>query len=154
MRKILIYIIIITIPIYSYSQTFEKKYTKGDTITLNGTCYISWNISFELNKAELYSKSPTSLLDSLVILLVTDTNLVVEVGVHRDAKGSEELYGRNITQERARSIIKYLINKGVNSKRLIAKGYGEERPLIINAKTEDEYRLNQRVEFRIIKKTQ
>jgi len=48
-------------------------------------------------------------------------------------------------------VVDYLIEKGIASERLLAQGYGETRPLVANAQTEEEHQKNRRTAFRPIK---
>lgn len=144
-------IFISVLPMCCFGQTFVKVFTQGDTITLDGYCYTSWNIFFEYNKPDINSKSAMALLDSLAVFLIKNDNLMIEVGVHRAIRGNEEFYGKNLTQERANTVRNYLVKNGVQSRRLVGKGYGTEKPLIVEPKTESEHSMNQRIEFKIIK---
>ncbi|NNC93928.1 MAG: OmpA family protein, partial [Chitinophagales bacterium] len=53
------------------------------------------------------------------------------------------------SQYRARSVVQYLLGKGVKSERLTAKGYGETVPVASND-TEEGRQFNRRVEFKIL----
>ena len=61
----------------------------------------------------------------------------------------EELANQTLSQERASSVKKYLVEHGVSSSRLIAKGYGASTPIADN-NTEKGKRLNRRTEVRIL----
>ena len=56
-----------------------------------------------------------------------------------------------LSQERAKSVVDYLVEKGIKADRLVAQGYGETKPLIPDAKTEEEFQKNRRTAFRPIK---
>ena len=73
----------------------------------------------------------------------------MKISAHTDSKGSDE-YNLELSQKRAESVVNYLIAKGIDSGRLIAKGYGETRQVATND-TEEGRALNRRVEMRIIK---
>ena len=72
----------------------------------------------------------------------------IEIGGHTDNKGAIE-YNQRLSENRAKSVVKYLINKGIDEKRLKFKGYGELHP-IDNNDTEAGRFNNRRVEFKII----
>ena len=74
---------------------------------------------------------------------------LVHIEGHTDSQGSNK-YNKTLSQARASEVRQYLINKGVEEKRLVAIGYGEERPISSNA-TEDGRRNNRRVLFEIKK---
>ena len=72
----------------------------------------------------------------------------IEIGGHTDNIG-EDRANQNLSQERANSVKKYLVEQGVVSSRLIAKGYGESTPIADN-NTEKGKRLNRRTEVKIL----
>ena len=67
------------------------------------------------------------ILDKLYQFLELNENLIVEINSHTDYKGSDK-YNMNLSVKRAQSCVNYLIGKGIDSKRLVAKGYGETLP--------------------------
>lgn len=73
-------------------------------------------------------------------------NVRTEVEGHTDSVGSE-VYNQALSQRRAESVASYLINHGVSSSRLEAKGLGESNPIADNS-TEDGRALNRRVELK------
>jgi len=96
-------------------------------------------------------------LDSLYNLLLTNTNLIIEIAAHTDGIGSNE-YNLTLSQKRAESIKKYLISKGISPNRLVSKGYGETSPLEIEVfsdgtDNENARQRNRRCEFKILKIT-
>ena len=60
-------------------------------------------------------------------------------------------YNFDLSQRRAEAAVNYIISKGIEKKRLVAKGYGEAQLIIKNAKTEEEHQINRRTEFKVIK---
>ncbi|MDP2307961.1 MAG: OmpA family protein [Pseudomonadota bacterium] len=74
--------------------------------------------------------------------------LLVEVGGHTDSKGNDK-YNVDLSQRRVNSVRSYLVGKGVPEGRLVAKGYGETKP-IANNKTAAGRAENRRVEFNIL----
>lgn len=106
------------------------------------------NIYFDLNKATLRPES-YPVLDSIAQMLLENPTVKVEIAGHTDTRGSFT-YNLRLSQARAESVRRYLISKGVEPERLIAKGYGESQPIIKNARTEAEHQQNRRVEFRIL----
>ncbi len=79
--------------------------------------------------------------------------MTIEIGSHTDSRGSDS-YNEKLSQERAQSVVDYLIEKGVATERLVAKGYGETKITnkCINGVecTEEEHQKNRRTTFRII----
>lgn len=72
---------------------------------------------------------PASLLvlDKLYDILELNDNLIVDINSHTDCRGSDA-YNLKLSQRRAQSCVNYLISKGIDSKRLVAHGYGETQP--------------------------
>ena len=135
------------------------------------------NIFFDFNSATLRPESAQS-LDELVQLLTDNAGVTIEIGAHCDYKG-EDQYNKRLSQQRAESVVEYLIRHGINKDRLTARGYGETQPKTINRKTAEKYdfleegaqlteefilgltqeqqeicnQLNRRTEFRVIRTT-
>ena len=80
--------------------------------------------------------------------LRNNPKLVVEIGGHTDAVGKEK-QNLGLSLERALSVYRYLIEKGVPKENLVYKGYGEDHPKT-TGKTEEEREKNRRIEFRVI----
>lgn len=95
------------------------------------------NIVYEFGKYELLPSSKTS-LDSLSDLLKMNPTIVVEIMSHTDHVGTLE-FNSTLSQKRAQSVVDYLIEKGINSKRLVAKGYGETWPKKVTSKIAKQY---------------
>ena len=79
--------------------------------------------------------------------------ITIEISSHTDSRGSGGA-NQELSESRARSVVNYLIARGINSSRLVAKGYGENRLLNRCANgvscTEKEHERNRRTEFRIL----
>jgi peptidoglycan-associated lipoprotein len=95
------------------------------------------NIFFDLDKADLRPESMVS-LDKLVETLNDNPNIVVELGSHTDARASDA-YNMDLSRRRAQSVVNYLIEKGISHDRLVAKGYGESQPKIVDKKDHAAY---------------
>lgn len=95
------------------------------------------NIFYDFDKADLRPESEAA-LDELVALLNDNPNITIELGAHTDMKGSDE-YNLRLSQKRAESVINYLIEKGIATDRLTAKGYGESMPVIVSGKLAEKY---------------
>jgi outer membrane protein OmpA-like peptidoglycan-associated protein len=115
---------------------------KGLTIRLN-------NIFFDFAKSDLLPTSYAD-LDRLAKVLSEYPNMQIEVSGHTDNVGSDESNAA-LSEARSRSVTAYLTGKGIKSSRLIAKGYGEARPIQTND-TEEGRAYNRRVEFTILRK--
>jgi outer membrane protein OmpA-like peptidoglycan-associated protein len=120
-------------------------YRKGSEIA------ISDRIEFEIGKAELRPKS-LPILDQVVAVMRDNPNVgLVEVQGHTDNVGSDAS-NLTLSQERAESVVDYLVSKGVARERLTPKGYGETAPMFTN-RTESGRVQNRRVQFVILEAT-
>jgi outer membrane protein OmpA-like peptidoglycan-associated protein/tetratricopeptide (TPR) repeat protein len=88
-------------------------------------------IEYDFDKATLRPKSKEN-LDKIVDLLNLNDNLSVAINAHTDARGNDA-YNLRLSQARAQSCVDYLISKGIKKDRLIAKGWGETQPIILEA---------------------
>ena len=95
------------------------------------------NIFYDFDKATLRPESKTA-LDEMAQLLRDNPNVTIEMASHTDRKGSDD-YNLDLSQRRAKSVIDYLIEAGINADRLQHQGYGESRPKTITKKLAREY---------------
>lgn len=85
-------------------------------------------IHYALGSAALTSKS-TKIIDEYILArMKADKNILVEIGSHTDSRGTDSL-NMSLSERRAKSVVEYLISKGINKQRLIAVGYGEDKLL-------------------------
>lgn len=104
------------------------------------------NVFFETNKWDLLPASRTE-LDGLVTILNANPGMRIEIRGHTDNVGSDEA-NQVLSANRAKSVVDYLIQKGIESNRLQSNGYGERVPVADN-ETPEGRQLNRRVEFRV-----
>lgn len=90
------------------------------------------NIFYEFDRADLTPES-TEALDKLVEMMNENPNITIELSAHCDYRGNDD-YNQRLSQRRAESVVRYLIQHGVARDRLTAVGYGESRPKIITKK--------------------
>ena len=95
------------------------------------------NIFYAFDKATLLPESKNA-LDSLILMLNENPNITIELSAHTDYRGAEA-YNKKLSQKRAESVVKYLINHGIAADRLTAVGYGEEKPKTIRRKVAELY---------------
>lgn len=95
------------------------------------------NIFYAFDKATLLPESKNA-LDSLVMMLNENPNITIELAAHTDYRGAEA-YNKTLSQKRAESVVKYLINHGIAPDRLTPVGYGEEKPKMIRKKVAERY---------------
>jgi outer membrane protein OmpA-like peptidoglycan-associated protein len=138
----------------------DKQTIKTDTISANetirlelmsleeGTTIQLKSVLFKRGTAEILDGSFEE-LDRVYAMLKKNPNVEIELSGHTDNTGSAKL-NIELSQERSDRIKQYLVDKGVDAKRLESKGYGGARPISSN-KSEATRKLNRRVEFTIIK---
>lgn len=137
----------IELEIESYDDAEEIVVTKID-----GYIYIELeNIYFDLDKWDIKPQAAKT-LDVLVDLLKKYPRMEIQLGAHTDSRSSEE-YNLKLSNNRAKATLDYLVNNGIDSKRLKHKGFGESQPLVACGDncTEDEHAINRRCEFIILK---
>jgi outer membrane protein OmpA-like peptidoglycan-associated protein len=106
------------------------------------------NIFFESGSATLDSKSETE-LNTLFEFLSNNATLKIEIGGHTDNVGVDEA-NLKLSEDRALSVKNFLVEKGIQSTRINAKGYGETVPVAPNT-DEAGRKQNRRTEFVVIK---
>ncbi|QNH62196.1 OmpA family protein [Hymenobacter sediminicola] len=107
------------------------------------------NIFYDYDKADIRPDAAAE-LDKLVETLNDNPKITIELSSHTDSRG-KDAYNQTLSQKRAQSAVDYIISKGIDKSRITAKGYGETRPEIKNAKTEEQYQRNRRTEFKVTK---
>ncbi|HSH50767.1 MAG TPA: OmpA family protein, partial [Bacteroidales bacterium] len=105
------------------------------------------NIFYATDSYELMDKSVAE-LDKLTKFLEDNPDLEIEISGHTDSVGTNE-YNLTLSEKRAQSVVKYLINQGISIKRLTYKGYGEEQPVDTN-ETDEGRANNRRTEIKIL----
>ena len=125
--------------------------TPIETIAEQGTSVRLNNIFFDTDKSSLKPESEAE-LTRFAKMLGTFPSGVIEISGHTDSVASDA-YNRSLSQRRAQSVVDYLVTQGIPRERLIAKGYGEEKPVADNG-LEEGRALNRRVEFRFLRKSE
>ncbi len=105
------------------------------------------NIFFDTAKWDLKSES-TAELDKLVALLKANPDLPIEISGHTDDVG-KDADNLVLSQKRAKSVVDYLAQKGVNVLKIKAEGYGKTRPYLLNSSDENR-KLNRRIEVKFL----
>lgn len=108
---------------------------------------IKQKIHFDTAKATINPDS-FALLDEVADALATNAQMNIRIEGHTDSRGSNA-YNQRLSDARANSVRDYLLDKGLDTERMKAKGYGESRPIASN-KTYRGRERNRRVEFHII----
>ncbi|XOV93870.1 MAG: OmpA family protein [Bacteroidota bacterium] len=135
-------------------KSSSSSFLKPDTVDIylrpikEGVSMILENVYFEFNEYALDSKS-TAELDQIYRYLLKNSKLNVRIEGYTDNIGTES-YNLDLSTKRAKSVYNYLLNKGIDRKRLTFEGYGSIKPIDSNESEEGRER-NRRIEFRIIK---
>ena len=135
------------------------------------------NIFYEFGKWNLTPASEAG-LHVLLKILNDNPNITIEVSANTDFIGNNES-NKILSERRAKSVVDYLISKGIPSDRLTSVGNGEEKPVVVDAKLAKRYpflkendvlnesfvikltpeqqeianQINRRSEFRVVKTT-
>ena len=112
------------------------------------------NILYAFDDTSLNAAVMQTLDTSIYLLLIENPSLIIEIGSHTDNKGSDD-YNLSLSQRRAESVINYLQKKGIDKKRIQAKGYGETKPVAANMNTDGTDNpagraKNRRTSFRVV----
>ena len=107
------------------------------------------NIYYEFDKSDIKRESELE-LDKFVSFMKINPTVSIEVSAHTDERGSDS-YNLNLSKERARKVMNYLVSEGgVRKDRIISNGFGENKPIVKNAQTDEEHQKNRRTEVKII----
>lgn len=117
---------------------------KGATVTREG-CWVISNLRFRVGTAVI-DQSASNTLDSIVTILQRNPSLNVDIQGHTDSMGQDD-YNQNLSEDRARSTMEYLVGHGIDRGRLTTSGYGESNPIGDNETNEGRAE-NRRVELR------
>ncbi|WP_420316844.1 OmpA family protein [Ekhidna sp.] len=107
------------------------------------------NIYYDLDKFNIRPDAAL-VLDSLVQIMNDNPDIYIELGSHTDSRAPDD-YNMRLSRQRAQSAVSYIINSGIKSERITAKGYGETQLIIRNAQTEEEHQKNRRTEFKVLR---
>lgn len=133
----------------SNNTIINTVFPEAGTLTI-GSKIILHNTHFAPNSIQLKKDLHTE-LDKLVELMKINPTLKVCINGHTDSgmPGTREEHLLHLSEGRAKSVVNYLINKGIEAYRITYKGYGSSRPIADN-KTPENQAKNRRVEFEII----
>ena len=130
----------------SYQEVVKDVQLKNVQV---GQKIVLRNIFFDFDKATLRPES-TNELERLIKLLNDVPTLKIEISGHTDNKGAAQ-YNQTLSESRSKSVVEYLIAKGIAKDRLEYKGYGLTQPIAPN-ETDEGRQLNRRTEFKILSK--
>jgi OOP family OmpA-OmpF porin len=111
-------------------------------------CWVLAGVKFDTGKWDIKTQY-FPILNEVVAILQKNKSIQVLVEGHTDSIGSAKL-NQTLSENRAKSVMDFLISSGISSSRLSSRGYGFARPAATNDTAEGR-RLNRRVELRPIK---
>ncbi|MDN4166099.1 OmpA family protein [Cytophagales bacterium LB-30] len=121
-------------------QLSVARIEEGSMLTLK-------SIEFASNSATLDSASYFE-LSRVIELLKNNKKVVVEVAAHTDDVGDDG-YNLHLSENRAQSVVNYLLSQGIPVSQIVPKGYGETQPLVENTSEENRAK-NRRVELKVL----
>jgi outer membrane protein OmpA-like peptidoglycan-associated protein/tetratricopeptide (TPR) repeat protein len=134
------------------SQTLTAKLQLDPLNEIGKTIAIN-NIHYNFDKDNIRADA-AKILDELVRTMRDNPTLEIELGSHTDSRGVD-VYNLDLSQRRAKSVVDYLVSRGIARERMTAKGYGETKLLNKCSNgvkcTEAEHQENRRTEFKIVK---
>lgn len=109
------------------------------------------NIYYDLAKWNIREDAAEE-LDKLLVTLKDNPGIIVELGSHTDSRGKDK-YNLDLSQKRAEAAVEYLVENGIDTSRISAKGYGETK--LVNKCgngvecSERHHQMNRRTELKI-----
>ena len=140
---------------YSKNYSIDKLVQNEDGFLVDvpmrpikkGAPFVLENIFFDSDKSILKAESVTE-LNKLLAILNKNASLKIELGGHTDSDGDDD-HNMQLSRNRAKAVVDWLINKGVDKAKLYYKGYGENKPRVKND-TPQNKALNRRTEVIIL----
>jgi outer membrane protein OmpA-like peptidoglycan-associated protein/tetratricopeptide (TPR) repeat protein len=132
----------------------KNKKENGESLVdeVSSVPFVIEHIYYDFNKAYIREDAQAPLAE-LITVLNENPTIIVEIGSHTDARGSDR-YNQQLSEARAKSVVEYLIKSGVDKSRLTYVGYGETDPSndCVNEVqcSEEDHQRNRRTEFRVI----
>ena len=110
--------------------------------------FVLKNIFFDIGKAALKNESIGE-LEQILNLMENNPGVKLQVNGHTDNSGDPQT-NKTLSLKRAETVMNFLIARGVNSARLKAVGYGEERPIVSNDDEQGGRAINRRTEIEVL----
>jgi outer membrane protein OmpA-like peptidoglycan-associated protein len=127
-------------------ETTSKPKTEEARV---GKIVILENIFFATGESEVLQQSYNELM-KLKELLESNPSMQIELRGHTDNQGTKD-YNQKLSEARAKAVVDYLVERGIDRSRLTSIGYGKSQPIADNATSEGRQQ-NRRVEYRVVSK--
>ena len=112
-----------------------------------GDIVVMREIYFDVDSYELMPQSYNE-LSVLIAILKTNPDMKIELRGHTDNSGTQA-HNIRLSENRAKAVMEYLVSRGIDRRRLTARGFGEKKPVATND-TPEGRTLNRRVEYRVM----
>ena len=123
----------------------------GNGVRITGPIEID-NIYYEFNKWNI-TKEAEPALNKIIEVMTDNSSIKVELSSHTDSRGAKA-YNQSLSEKRAKSAVQYIVEHGIDPKRIVAKGYGESKLLNDCADDseceEEKHQENRRTEFMVL----
>ena len=124
--------------ISTYGRKDDKEFDVNLYLTQTDVAVEVPNVLYDVNRWELRPESIVS-LNKLLEILEDNPTISIELSSHTDYRVGTKITNEELSQLRAQSVVDYLISKGIDAKRLTAKGYGATKPKTVDTKYADLY---------------
>lgn len=134
------------------SETFYVKLKLPVDDIETGKTFVLKDIHYDFDKSHIRSDAAL-ILDNVVHIMEENPSLKIELSSHTDCRGSNA-YNMILSENRAKSAVAYIVGKGIEQNRLVAKGYGETK--LLNSCSdgkrcpEPEHQRNRRTELKVL----
>ncbi|MCB0570091.1 MAG: OmpA family protein [Phaeodactylibacter sp.] len=148
----------VEVPAVYTAETVRRLKEKGgltvwEEIQCDLVDYNVLPIYYDFNSARLTGDSKSVIDEKIFKLMKAKPLISIEISSYTDCR-ADEAYNLDLSQRRAEAVVDYLVSKGIERRRLVARGYGESKPVnkCIDGVpcTEEEHAKNRRTEFRVI----
>lgn len=129
-------------------KKIEDLSKEAQLLQLKMSDYIKENPIIFKRASNKITKSSNKSIKTIVKALEEFPNIKIEIAGHTDAVGAAKL-NQAISLQRAKSVMNRLVYYGIDKNRMIARGYGEDIPLVANS-PKGYSKVNRRVEFNIV----
>ncbi len=133
-------------------QSVRPAKRPARVVLTDSSIAIKEKVMFQSGSADILPESHPLLTEVANMLIANPQIELMDIEGHTDSTGGVRI-NKKLSKERAAAVIDFMVSVGVQKERMMAKGYGPERPIATN-ESEEGRDLNRRVEFTIVKQSQ